>query len=103
MQMPQDSRARSISGLPVISAPDEIDIASADQLREALLAVSTPGAVVVMDMTDKADPQAAASANRTGCGPARRRRMGMSQQGISLGQVRPRMLITPSSRLAEAL
>jgi len=50
--MPQDSRARSISGLPVISAPDEIDIASADQLREALLAVSTPGAVVVMDMTE---------------------------------------------------
>jgi anti-anti-sigma factor len=52
MQMPQDYRARSIGGLPVVSTPDEIDIASAGQLREALLAASAWAAVVVMDMTE---------------------------------------------------
>jgi anti-sigma B factor antagonist len=39
-------------GVPVVIAPEEIDITNADQLRAALLhAAARPGAVLVVDMT----------------------------------------------------
>jgi anti-sigma B factor antagonist len=41
-----------ISGVPVVAAPDEIDITTADQLRLALLQAAAPGhTTVVVDMT----------------------------------------------------
>jgi anti-anti-sigma factor len=43
----------TISGLPVVSGPAEIDIANAGQLRAALLAAAAQGhATIVVDLTE---------------------------------------------------
>jgi stage II sporulation protein AA (anti-sigma F factor antagonist) len=43
----------TISGLPVVSGPAEIDIANAGQLRAALLAATAQGhATIVVDLTE---------------------------------------------------
>ena len=45
--------AATISGLPVVSGPAEIDIANAGQLRAALLAAAAQGhATIVVDLTE---------------------------------------------------
>lgn len=45
--------AATISGLPVVSGPAEIDIANAGQLRAALLAATAQGhATIVVDLTE---------------------------------------------------
>ena len=45
-------RCKMISGVPVVTAPAEIDITSADQLRAVLLDAAAPGyATVVVDLT----------------------------------------------------
>ena len=40
-----------IEGVPVVTAPEEIDIANAAGLRAALLEAAGPGAMVVVDMS----------------------------------------------------
>jgi anti-anti-sigma factor len=47
----QDFRTCSLNGLPVVSAPDYIDISNVNQLCRALLAAGTDAMVVVVDMT----------------------------------------------------
>jgi anti-sigma B factor antagonist len=43
---------QTIRGVPVVIAPQEIDITNADQLRTALLrAAGCPGAALIVDMT----------------------------------------------------
>lgn len=44
-------RTRSLGGLPVVSAPDEIDMANADELGEALLSALDGSPAVVADMS----------------------------------------------------
>jgi anti-sigma B factor antagonist len=50
MRKPQEFTTRSLHGLPVVSAPGEIDIANAHQLQDALSNASTNAVVVVADM-----------------------------------------------------
>jgi anti-sigma B factor antagonist len=45
-------RVWSLGGVPVLTAPDEIDIANADELAEALLAASDGHAVTVADLSE---------------------------------------------------
>jgi len=52
MHEPQDFRIRSLRGLPIVSTPDEIDIANAPELRDALLTASVNASVVIVDMTE---------------------------------------------------
>jgi anti-sigma B factor antagonist len=50
--MPGDCQVAMVSGVPVVTAPAEIDIASTGQLRTALLEAMAHGhATVVVDMT----------------------------------------------------
>ncbi len=43
---------QAIRGVPIVIAPQEIDITNADQLRTALLhAAGRPGAALIVDMT----------------------------------------------------
>lgn len=42
---------REVSGLAVVSAPDEIDVANSGQLRSALLQAAAISPVVVVDMS----------------------------------------------------
>jgi anti-sigma B factor antagonist len=41
----------SLGGLPVVTAPTELDLANADQMREALAAAATQHTTTVVDMT----------------------------------------------------
>lgn len=44
---------RSVNGLPVVSAPVEIDVSNADELRQRLLACTDEGhAVLIVDMSE---------------------------------------------------
>jgi len=53
MSAPAGFPAATISGLPVVSGPAEIDIANAGQLRAALLAAAAQGhATIVVDLTE---------------------------------------------------
>lgn len=50
--MPGDYRVTIVSGVPVMSAPAEIDLGNADQLRAAILDTMAHGhATLVVDMT----------------------------------------------------
>ena len=46
---------KSVNGLPVVSAPAEVDVSNADELRQLLLARADEGhAVLVVDMSETA-------------------------------------------------
>jgi hypothetical protein len=46
MRQPQDFTTRTLRNMPVVTAPGEIDVANADQLRDALSRASTHADVV---------------------------------------------------------
>src|ERR1700685_1969904 len=53
MSAPAGFPVATISGLPVVRGPAEIDIANAGQLRAALLAAAAQGhATIVVDLTE---------------------------------------------------
>jgi len=55
MSAPAGFPVATISGLPVVRGPAEIDITNAGQLRAALLAAAAQGhATIVVDLTDTA-------------------------------------------------
>jgi anti-sigma B factor antagonist len=43
---------RSLGGLPVVTAPAEIDIRNASELRAALLSAATESPIIVADLSD---------------------------------------------------